>query len=266
MVEAVVPTIFVHLQKTGGSTLRLIVRRQYAQGEFIGILQPGREAQLAAYVASPEARARVRAIYGHLPFAQMQALPIEARYITVLREPIARVVSHHAFAQRQPSRGVGAFTQDMTLEQFVVSQPAARMVHNLQTRVLSRLDVEEPVTRATLDAAKRNLERHFVVVGITERFDEAVLLMRRVLGWPRWPFYERRNVSPSSVPTAALPADVIASIRERNELDIELYDWAARRFDDVMRASGARARAELVAFRALNSGHGQRLRRAIRRL
>jgi hypothetical protein len=284
MAEAIVPTIFVHIQKTGGSTLRLIVRREYGADGLVRLIASEASEQLASYVASPEARATVRAIIGHGAFADRHALPIDARFVTMLREPVARVVSHHAFAQRTPHLGVGAYSQGMSLREFVESDVTRPRIHNLQTRLLGRVEPDEAITRAMLAAAKHNLEQHFAVVGLTERFDESILLMRRALGWKRWPFYERRNVTPRSAGSAPLSDDVLALIREHNALDIELYEWVARRFDDAVRVAGPRLQADLLAFQALNSTQGtivrqwtttarsaasaraRRLKRAIRRL
>ena len=36
---------------------------------------------------------------------------------------------------------------------------------------------------AVLTAAKENLARQFIVVGLTERFDETLALLKVVLGW-----------------------------------------------------------------------------------
>ena len=55
-----------------------------------------------------------------------------------------------------------------------------------------------PLTEGDLAQAKRNLDR-FLVVGLTERFDESFILIRRALGW-RLPMYERHNVSKAGLP------------------------------------------------------------------
>jgi hypothetical protein len=38
-----------------------------------------------------------------------------------------------------------------------------------------------------LETAKRNIETHFAVVGLSECFNEALILLRRLFGW-RMPF------------------------------------------------------------------------------
>jgi Galactose-3-O-sulfotransferase len=107
----------------------------------------------------------------------------------------------------------------------------------------SRLDEE------ALEEAKRNLES-FLVVGLTERFDESFILVRRALGW-KLPMYETHNVTrrPKSEPPSP---EAIEAIRERNRLDLELYDHARKLFSAAVERQGSSFRREVAVFRALN--------------
>ncbi|MEO5579030.1 MAG: hypothetical protein ABIR58_00110 [Gemmatimonadaceae bacterium] len=71
----------------------------------------------------------------------------------------------------------------MSLHDFVTNPPF-REVDNDQTR---RIAGEEPplgrCTSAMFELAKQNLRRHFRVVGVTDRFDETLLLMKQAFGW-----------------------------------------------------------------------------------
>jgi hypothetical protein len=60
--------------------------------------------------------------------------------------------------------------------------------------------------------AKQNLTRSFRVVGLCERFQESLLLMRASFGW-EVPLYENRKVAKNR---AALKPDVIDAIGEHN--------------------------------------------------
>jgi hypothetical protein len=67
--------------------------------------------------------------------------------------------------------------------------------------------------------------RACAVVGLTERFDETMLLLKKVYGW-RMPFYERRNVGRHRLRKQDLSADVIRQIAADNRLDVALYAYA----------------------------------------
>ena len=78
------------------------------------------------------------------------------------------------------------------------------------TWVASRLE------RGDLELAKRNLD-DFLLVGLTERFDESFIMLRRALGW-RLPMYAARNVGRATNGSAPeRPSELaIELIRERN--------------------------------------------------
>jgi hypothetical protein len=139
------------------------------------------------------------------------------------------------------------------------------LVDNHQTRLLAgirsgaALAEQKPpdLDPGALDEAKRNLE-NFLVVGLTERFDESFILMRRALGW-RLPLYVTGNVSPrgrADGNVTPLSDDdyraIVELIRERNQLDLELYDFARELHSAAVRQQGASLRREVAAFKAFN--------------
>lgn len=106
---------------------------------------------------------------------------------------------------------------------------------NSQTRALSG-DLSTPFgacSERMLEEAKRNLEEHFAVVGLTERFDETLVLLHRTFGWSRL-HYVRVNVAPRRAADAPVPQGALELMREQNWLDRQLYEWAARRFGDLV--------------------------------
>ena len=119
-----------------------------------------------------------------------------------------------------------------------------------------------------LEEAKRNLDR-FLVVGLTERFDETFILIRRALGW-KLPYYLTANVTTRPKPATQ---DTLEQIRERNRLDLELYDFANQRLSADVAKQGPSFARELAAFKALNkvpklvyphlSGRGRRILRSV---
>ena len=105
-----------------------------------------------------------------------------------------------------------------------------------------------------LIAAVLILEEHFVLAGLTERFDESLLLLRRALGW-RNVLYRRENAAPRSTGSSPDP-DAVEAIRECNRLEQELYDFCSRRFGDLVAAAGPSLERELQRFRKRNAVYG----------
>ena len=59
-------------------------------------------------------------------------------------------------------------------------------------------DLDTPFGACTsdmLERAKRHIEERFSFVGITERFDESLVLLRRTFAW-KPPYYVAANVTP----------------------------------------------------------------------
>jgi hypothetical protein len=111
-----------------------------------------------------------------------------------------------------------------------------------------------PVSQATLEAAKRNLQEHFIGVGISERFDETVLMFRNLLGWEN-AYYAKENVTRNRSAKPDVAHDVIKAIEETNALDIELYAFGKELFFDLLKKHGA-DQEEVKAFKKWNRYFG----------
>jgi hypothetical protein len=60
---------------------------------------------------------------------------------------------------------------------------------NEQVRRIAGVPPEKgPCTEATLEKALEHLRTDFAVSGLTERFDESLILMKRRLGWSKYPY------------------------------------------------------------------------------
>ena len=224
------PTVvFLHIGKTGGTTLRRVLRRQYTESEMMVVRARARprEETLADFAELPEAeRARPRLILGHTVFGLHELVPRPSTYITLLRRPVSLVLSQYGFVRRTPGHRHHQAAQGMGLEEYLASGLAQEM-NNSQTRALAgAVDVpygENPPE--LLELAKRNVEEHFRVVGLTERFDESLVLFGLAFGWSRLSYVRANVASRRVVPSPA----GLAEIERLNALDLELYDWAERR-------------------------------------
>ena len=242
--------IFLHLPKTGGVTLRRALKWKYAP-EMLNLETLTKPAESLADVPLSERR-NARVLTGHLHYGVHEYIPQPCDYITLLREPIARVVSYYYYILGHPKhwRHAEMVRSGMSLDEFARTSPE-RGVENDQTRMLAGRGAGEldagRLGREALDEAKRNLER-FLVVGVTERFDESFILIRRALGW-KFPLYVTANVA-----TGAKPASETAlqSIRERNQLDLELYEFAHGLFSAAIERQGESLQREVAVFRAVN--------------
>jgi hypothetical protein len=211
-----------------------------------------REETLADFELLPEQeRARPRLIAGHTIFGLHELVPRPSTYITMLRDPVRLAVSQYSFVQRTEGHRHHEAARGMSLAAYANSGLSLEM-DNSQTRALSG-DVGTPFGECTeemLQVAKRNVDEHFSVVGLTERFDESLVLLGEAFGWRRL-WYVRANVARSGV---RLSADERRLLEERSSLDMELYAWATERFDSCVR-SRPEFGAELSRLHRLNRAY-----------
>jgi hypothetical protein len=89
-----------------------------------------------------------------------------------------------------------------------------------------------------------------------------------VFGWHR-PFYVKENVTKEKPDETFLDAETRGLIEEANRLDLELYEYARKLFDEHCRAAGDSFAEELCHFRRSNRASARpvpRFARLLRRI
>jgi hypothetical protein len=132
-------------------------------------------------------------------------------YITFLREPIARAFSHY---QDDVLRG----NKTLTFEQMLRSD-----------EVLENLQVKWLAGRADLDRAKMVLEK-FHFAGLTEKFDLSLHMLKKICPCKLNLNYKRKVTARDNTIKKSLESDsrIVDMTREKNKLDLELYDFAVK--------------------------------------
>jgi hypothetical protein len=262
--------LFLHIPKAAGTTLHSVVERQFAPRATFTISGSDSPGGIKEFIAlSPEQREKIRLVKGHMPYGLHEFLSVPATYITMLRDPVDRVISHYYFVLKTPAHYMhGEVTRArMSLVDFVESGMTTE-VANDQTRLISGVEKvntrllegderrtlranREPVTAEVLETAKRNLREHFAAVGLFTSFDESLLLFKRVLGWNNI-HYVRRNVTSARPEKRQVPREARALIEKYNAMDVELYEYARQRFEEAVKEQGAGFESELRKFRRKN--------------
>jgi len=192
-------------------------------------------------------------VLGHCQFGIHEQLARPATYITMLRHPVERIMSLYHFEKLVEGKfgdhqGI-RMPAETTLESFVESPPF-KDVDNGQTRRISGFSPEVGgCTRAMLKQAKDNLRKHFAVVGLTERFDETLVLLKHAFSWSRDVFYYPMNTNPGRTAMTGEPQHTIDAILAQNALDYELYQFAIELMDSAILRHGAAFQEELEEFR-----------------
>jgi hypothetical protein len=263
------------MPKTGGTTLNIVLRGNFPGSErFIAktdqayshLWTEAMPALQAKFDALPAAeKASIRCVTAaHLPMGVHRIFDRPAKYITVLRDPVDRVISHFYFVHDEKDRPI---SESMTLEQYLDSRMDLGP-HDFQTRMLSgapELDAMRtgekgpiaitPVEDRHLEMAKRNIEALFIAAAPLEDFTALVLLLRRIYGWG-WSkvLFEEINSTKARPKLEQVPEATRRHIEGLNRYDRQLYEWTAARFQAQIAALGPSFQRELAFFETLNRG------------
>lgn len=210
----------------------------------------------------PSDRDAYEFIVGHQYFGVHSLLPRrDARYLTFLRHPLARKVSHFAHFETPSALGNATARTDPRLIRYLLEDNRMYMVKRLASAsyaseyaadVRNRfIDVEVFASRAALRAAQRNLVNHFFFVGLQERYAESMCVLAHILniacygdGWPvSVKKFDSRKVVNSHenarYSTQALidelPEHIRNAVAQSEHFDLLLYRFAEALFERKLR-------------------------------
>ena len=210
--------VFIHINKTGGRTVRYILRSSF------GLRHCEVEPRHGQWSASPftnEDLQRLRKIYPHLesiaghPIKGYIALQEDAtkfQYFTFLREPLKTCASR--FQYNVTYRG----KKDLVFEEWIQKGWA----RNAQTKAIA--GVEDP------DKAIQIIREKNIFVGLTERFDESMVMLKGLVENNLNISYKRVNVAENNFIKNSLLSNEATHelLFEANQADLELYEYVQR--------------------------------------
>lgn len=250
--------IFLHLPKCGGTTLNRLIEWEYNPLQVFSVDPSFFRWSYWRLAKTPVSRLKhIRVFKGHMPYGLHKRLSRHATYITVLREPIDRAISSYYYARSYKLDPQHRIANEVSLEEFIRTIPR----ENVQTKMLAGQTngydfLAGECTQAMLDTAKQNLAESFSLVGLTERFDESLILAKLLFGW-HIRQYADFNVTPTRPKKDAVPEAVRELIAERYRFDVQLYEYAEQLFAETLNKYADKVPSELNALRnakAMNQG------------
>ncbi len=254
--------IFQHIPKTAGTTLRYIIQYQFPPSsicELYGSSGPHVERINKLKNLSESQRKKIKIINTHLGFGLHKFMSQPYTYITFLREPIERVISMYYYYQKTKN----PIFQHLSLQEFVQTYGAVQngMTKNLSGVTLKRQLLQPkdkdkvPFSEENLDIAKKNLQTHFKLVGISEKFDESLMLLKRILGW-KIPLHDKSNVSKRA---RDIPQETLSLIEKLNQFDLQLYEYAKLVFEELINQQDNSFKKEVEEFKQANKSSMSKL-------
>jgi hypothetical protein len=230
------PMLFVHVPKTAGSSLRrelAAILRPEANIEvdytdtsrpFLQRMDEAVEQFLAADAETPMRFASGHILHRHV--ARIRAQRPRMRAVTLLRDPVARVVSdwRHQSSSRHP--GSDSFARAVpTLESYLA-------LGSERNKSASHLVPHELKARGDIAGCIAYIMDNYAFVGIQEMYPLSFRTLTAMAGQPAWPQL-RANVGAGPEPDAAEVAALAPAIREANALDQAIYEHFRQRLSQV---------------------------------
>ena len=220
---------FIHIEKTGGSTLTTILRRSFGTRHCdirLPLAKRRYHSRVQRACIDLADLQRVQLLYrnlcgiaGHFvtPYSELARQCPELRYFAFVRDPVARYRSH--FLNRSLSHTEQAFDE----------WTASAWSQNWQTRMIAG----EPNAEKAIEI----IEQRVGFIGLTERFDESVVMLGDWLGEPSFRGEYRpanqlkkkrrpRDVAREQTDMRYLKTDrALARMAEVNAEDQKVYDY-----------------------------------------
>lgn len=233
--------IFAHIPKTGGLTMRGIIDQNVAPNRIYHYPLHNQEKLVRSL--TPTQKASFQWMYGHCRFGVHQYFKRPYRYITMVRDPVSRVISAYYFIRSMPSNGLHQQVKNMTLEEYVYSKNPriCAPLNNHQTRYLSGQNDPD------LKLAKKNLNQHFAFVGITEMYPQSVFLLNKLVGWKQ-AHYSKENVTKKRPKKPPVSEKLANHIRSLNEMDYQLYEICKQRLKQRLQSLSPKDKKKLQQF------------------
>jgi hypothetical protein len=235
---------FIHISKTGGTTVTYILRSTFGPGHCQ--VEPWHD-KLKEPPFSSEDLERLRKIYPNLRsiaghrikgYVDLHDNGTEFKYFTLMRDPLKRHASYYQFKAQE--RGL----KD-NFEEWIVK---SEWSHNRQTRsIASVVDANEAI---------RIIQEKNIFIGLTDRFDESMVLLKALMARELNISYKRVQVAPRNT----IAQSLLSTERTRqmfvdaNRADLELYDYVTHElYPAYQRAYGPSLEADVAEYRRKQS-------------
>lgn len=243
--------LFLHIPKTGGTTLHNILLRNYSASQQKLILGPQ---DLDDFQNSTlEERDRFSLIRGHFVFGIHKLISRDYTYITFLRDPKERLLSQYRYIITNPRHPRHKVFKDgnISLEQFL-QDGLVKNADNAQVRSISgNRDLPfRSIGETHFNQAKENLERDFLLYAPLTEFDSFLVAGKLLFGW-KGLYYLPLNVNKTKKPPISKKEQSL--LEELTFWDEKILEFSRQKFKERVLEFGPSFSEEMHRFQKMNA-------------
>jgi hypothetical protein len=210
--------VFIHINKTAGSTVRYILRSTF------GVNHCEVEPWHAPWVDPPFSShdlQRLRKVYPHLEsiaghrvkgYVDLQENGTKFSYFTFMRDPLKTCASRFQYNVQYRRK------KNLVFEEWIQQE----WTRDHQTKMIAG--------EADVDKAIRIIRDKGIFVGLTERFDESIVLLKNLVANNLNISYKPVNVARKNSMAERLLSEESTRkmLSEANQVDLQLYDFVKK--------------------------------------
>lgn len=225
--------LFDHLPKCGGSSLSTFLEANYPRRKTFSITGQI-ECAIEKFKRLPEAKRHgYYLVKGHGADSLIDYAHPDCLKVTMLREPIDRIVSHYFYAKRSEDHYLHGAIRDsnLSLVEYATSDLSAEL-RNWMTCHFSGMSIAdaERDPNTAVERAFHVLTVDYDLVGVLENFSAFVMKLGELANLHVVYTGERTNVTVGRPSLESLQPSEAAQIESMNFLDVELY----RRIEETL--------------------------------
>jgi hypothetical protein len=196
---------------------------------------PSKSDELLKIISHAQSRARLLFI-DHYLYGASPLRGVQAKYLTIFRHPLSRIVSTHSWLKRK---------HDMTssTDPFPTLETAVKKSRGIAHSQISQIAIGFPDDRKDLlrkanapqlfDTAVHNLERDFLWFGLAEYFEESIFLFANLFELPMVAPWKQDRRNPSRTNSFELPLATRRLIEKEYEYEFLFYEKLVKHFRSI---------------------------------
>lgn len=218
--------LFEHIPKCGGTSVKEYLKSHYTPSKIFEIDGMNVEHSLDEFRSmSDSERCSFDLLLGHGAHKLRHLFHAEIKRLTILRDPVERIVSHYFFARQSPRHYLHAAiaTSKMTLAEYATSDLSPELKNNYVRRFTGvSAEVAELSPDEAIDGVMQLLESDYAIVGTLESLDKSIRRVSEACNF-NTSFKSGKRLNVTNTRPSDVDPETLELISQVNSLDVEIY-------------------------------------------